>query len=81
VGSARLTDMEGKNYRMPLLTNSHPSYVMTQSSQNSAPVSFDPLSFIPVASVSVNFVLTCSPLLSHDGLWLLCMSDIEAKVL
>ena len=54
VSSARLTDMEGENYRMTLLANSHPRLVMTQTSQNSAPVSFDPLSSISVAFVSVN---------------------------
>ena len=54
VSSARLTDMEGENYRMTLLANSHPRLVMTQTSQNSAPVSFDPLSSIFVAFVSVN---------------------------
>ena len=70
--------MEGENYRVPLLANSHPGLVMTQSSQNSALLSFDPLSSIPVASVSVSSVLTCSPLLSHDKLRLLCRSDIRA---
>ena len=59
--SARLTDMEGGNYRMTLLANSHSSLVMTQSSQNSETVSFDPLSSIPVASVSVSSVLTGPP--------------------
>ena len=53
--------MEGENYRVPLLANSHPGLVMTQSSQNSALLSFDPLSSVPVASVSVSSVLTCSP--------------------
>jgi hypothetical protein len=64
VDSARLTNMEGEKYRMTLLANNHSSLVMTHNSQNSAPVSFDPLSSIPVASVSVSYVLTCpSPLL------------------
>jgi hypothetical protein len=58
---ARLTDMEGENYRMTLLANSHLSLVMTHNSQNFAPVSFDPLSSIPIASVSVSSVLIGPP--------------------
>ena len=46
-----------------VLANSPPSLVMTHISQNSAHVSSVPLSsivdFIPVASISVSFVLTC----------------------
>ena len=61
VGSARLIDMDRENYLITLLGNSPPSLVMTQSSQNFAPVSSLPLSSIPVASVSVYSVLTCPP--------------------
>ena len=53
--------MKGENYCVPLLANSHPGLVMTQSFQNSAPLSFDPLSSAPVASVSVSSVLTGPP--------------------
>ena len=58
MGCARITDMEGETYQ-PLLANNHPSLVMMQSSKNSAPVSFDPLSSIPVAYIFVSSVLTC----------------------
>ena len=51
---------------------------MTHSSQNSASLSFDPLSSAPVVFVSVSSVLTGPPLLSHDRLRLLCRSDIRA---
>ena len=54
-------DMEVENYRVPLLANSHPGLVMTQSCQNSALLSFDPLSSAPVASVSIKSVLTGPP--------------------
>jgi hypothetical protein len=66
---------------MKLLANSHPSFVMTQSSQNSAPMSSVPLSSILVASVSVSSVLTGTPFFSHYELELLCKSDIGAMVL
>ena len=51
-------DMEEENYRVLLLANSHPGFIMTQSSQNSASLSFDPLSSVSVTSVSVSSVLT-----------------------
>ena len=62
MNSARVTDMKGENYCMPLLANSHPCLIMTQNSRNSAPVSFDPFSSIPIDFVSVGSVLTGPPL-------------------
>ena len=44
-------NMEGENYRVSLLADNNPGFIMTQSSQNSASLSFDPLSSAPVASV------------------------------
>jgi hypothetical protein len=53
--------MEGENYRLSQLVHSHPGFDMTQSSQNSATLSFDPLSSAPVVSVSVGLGLTGPP--------------------
>jgi hypothetical protein len=61
VWSARLDDIEGKNYLETLLANSPSSLVMTQNSQNSAPVSSVSLSSILVAFISVGSVLTGPP--------------------
>jgi hypothetical protein len=72
---------KGDNYRLKLLANSHPSFVLTLSSQNSDPVFSGLLSFILVAFVPVSSILTDTPFFSHYGLELLCRSDIGAMVL